>query len=300
MALKEQYMVKTVEDNVDLELEADPGEAFLIKDIHIYNPATNYITLRTQKVSVGYFRVGGTLGNHLHEPIKDEHKKTLLGYLADLGVFKGLPVDEGEKFTITGAKQSGARQTVVYEIYDPADISNTMENGSKADTYVYINYGRLPGAVTSGGETEYTVSQNPAEFPDFPFGANVPAKTEIDLIGILASDYFAGTGTSGQGSYTKYLKLIKERDVLFDEDRQGIPLDAEPKADTTDLIGEGYSLIGNYSDADLRSPWILPSPITFLPGEELYVGLVHEAKAVAGSIAVDETEIGFIQRVRRV
>jgi hypothetical protein len=58
MGLLQPLAVKTVLGDTDLELKADPGESFLIKDIRIYNPASNYVTLQTSKTTVGYYRVG--------------------------------------------------------------------------------------------------------------------------------------------------------------------------------------------------------------------------------------------------
>jgi len=54
MALKEPLMVKTVEGATDLELEADTGESILVKDIQVYNPASNYATIRVGKTVAGY------------------------------------------------------------------------------------------------------------------------------------------------------------------------------------------------------------------------------------------------------
>jgi len=65
MALKEPFMVRQVWGVGDLTLKAEAGQSLLIKDIRIYNPATNYIRVTTAKTLVGYFRVGGTLGSHL-------------------------------------------------------------------------------------------------------------------------------------------------------------------------------------------------------------------------------------------
>jgi len=65
MGLIQSFAVKTVIGDTDLELKADPGESLLIKDIRIYNPASNYATLRIDKTTIGYFRVGGLLGSHL-------------------------------------------------------------------------------------------------------------------------------------------------------------------------------------------------------------------------------------------
>ena len=298
MAVKERFMVKTVEGDDDLELQAKSGESILIKDVRIYNPASNYATLRVEKTTVGYFRVGGTLGSHLGFSPSDSDKKTILGYLAEKGIFGGIPVAEGETFTISGVAQSGAIQQVVYEIYDAGDITNTMENGSQAGDYFFINYGR-PSAVNDG-DNVYTSTQNPAEFPDFPFGEVVPSGHVISLIGILGSDFGKTSGSGANKQITKYLKFVKGREVLFDEDRQGIPMiGSAPDSDGSN-IGEGYSLIGNYSDIDRREPFMFPEPLEFIAGEELNVYLTTDVLTGSANMSTDEAEIGLILRVRKV
>jgi len=355
MALKNPYMVKCVVGNTDLELEADPGEAFLVKDIRIYNPASNYITVKIDKATVGYFRVGGTLGSHLpftlgrtkhsHDITLDSTDvtvakdkgiqnvggtvqnpalgvanditsdttykrvlglagfttppKTILGLLRDLGVFKGFPIAEGQKLAISGAKQSGAIQLVEYEIYDPEDIRKDQQNGTESNEYVFINYGNCGGNVNKTGDTIYNTSASPAEFPDFPFGKDVPANTTIDLIGILASDFAPKENDGTNYCLTQYLKLVKERTILFDEDRNGIllrALETDAPGDM-DIVGEGMSLIGNYSDVDAKMPLIFPTPITFNAGEELGVYLTTTKGGTGQNIATDEHEIGLILKV---
>lgn len=358
MALKNKYMIKVVRGNTNLELEADPGESFLVKDIFIYNPASNYITVKIEKTTVGYFRVGGTLGSHLPFPLlKAKHShdwkttsntpgdvtsfaqlanaggaavatgnmigslsasttyrrvnqleqvlrpsRTILGYLAKLGIFKGYPVATGQKLLIEGAAQTGAIQAVVYERYDEGDIKPDMENGSEANTYIFLNYGNCGGNVNKTGDSIYNTSKSPAEFPDFPFGKDVPAGHRISLIGILGSDFAPKENDGTDYILTRYLKLIKEREVLFDEDKNGILFEAIHKTalGNMDMVGEGISLIGNYSDVDGREPLIFPEPLVFNEGEELAVYLTTEKGGSGQNIAIDEHEIALILKVEKI
>jgi hypothetical protein len=351
-------MVKQVLGNIDLELKADPGESFLIKDIFIYNPASNYITCRTEKTTTGYFRVGTQLGSHLPFPVqRTQHahdwkgdtaitgttlnhiaiknaggtnqvvglgiydvtsydlkrvgdlsialmpqSKTLLKFLLDLGIFKGFPVAEGEKFVITGAKQAGAIQVVVYEIYDAGDITSDMENGSKADTYLYLNYGDSGANINITGDTLLNNSKSPAEFPDFPFGVDVPAGKRIEILGVLASDFAPKENDGTNYCYTQYFKLVRGRKTLFDEDLNGILLNSgfTDALGDIDIVGEGQSLIGNYSDIDAKPPLIFPSPLVFEPGEELNVYLTTTRGGTGQNIDTDEQTVCFIQRVTPV
>jgi len=195
--------------------------------------------------------------------------KTILGLLRDIGAIAGYPVAEGETFMITGAKQAEAIQMVLYEIYDAGDQTSDMPNGSKATEYIFLNYGDSGAAINKTGDTIYDRSVSPAEFPDFPYGKDVPAKTEIDLIGILGSDFAPKENDGTNYCITKYLKLIRERIVLFDEDRNGLLLYSPFKTalGNVDMVGEGVSVIGNYSSVDYRNPLIFPEPIVFRPGE---------------------------------
>jgi len=299
MAVLEPYMVRTFEDTETIELEADSGESLLVKDIMVSNPLSDYATVRVGKTTVGYFRVGGTLGNHIHYPLQDYEKYTILGLLSKLGIFTGYPVAEGEKLTVDGVAQSGAKTTIVYEKHDAGDITSDMENGSKSENYMYINYGRISGTI-GDGDNLYDISQSPSEFPSFPFGEDVPAGYTIDLYGILFSDVGKTSNTGANKQITKYIKLIKGRTVLMDEKRSGIPvIGIAPSSDGTQ-IGVGTSEIGNYSDVDRRAMWEAPEPMSFTSGEELNAFLTTEVLTGSANLTADETELGLILKVRKV
>ncbi|RKZ29248.1 hypothetical protein DRQ29_00320 [bacterium] len=298
MAVKESFMVYTVEGDEDLQLEAKSGESLLIKDIFIYNPVNDYATIRIEKTTVGYFRVGGILGNHLSFSPTDNGKKTILGYLRDKGIFTGFPVAEGETFVIDGVAQTGAIQSVVYEKHDAGDITNVMENGSKSDNYLFINYGR--SSSVNDGDNIFSSSQNPAEFPEFPFGAVVPSGHNMTLYGLLFSDVGKTSDSAGNKQVTKYLKFIKDREVMFDEKRKGIPvIGSAPTSDGIN-VGSGQSIVGNYSDVDYREPFMFPEPRTFISGDELNVYITTDVLTGSANISVNEIELGMIFKVSKV
>ena len=166
---------KTVPGNTDLELEAKTGQGLIIKNILIYDPLLDYITVSISKTTVGYFRVGGPLGSHLSFHVGravptpflstpgNINQTTLLEYLFNLGLFTGYPVASGEKFLITGAKKATSVQCVEYEIWDAADITPEMDNGSKSSTYLYINYGRSPSTINVTTDVILNTANNPAK-----------------------------------------------------------------------------------------------------------------------------------------
>lgn len=357
MGLKAKGMVKTVLGNTELALEALPGESFVVRDVKIYNPATNYATLKTDKSTVGYFRIGGQLGNHLAFPnMRTQHAHdittsatavgdqtsfaspknaggveviakmlgglsassvyrrvmdycrgnavnplTLLGFLAAREIFKGYPVSSGETFRITGVAQANAIQMIEYDLYDGPDILRDMPNGSESLEYMYVNYGQSGAAINANGDTHFNTSNNPKEFHAFPFGVDVPANMTISLFGILASDFAPLENDGTNYILTQYLKLFRDRTVLFDKDRNGLPLVStlSTAQGSCDAIAEGFSITGNFSDVDQRPPLMLTDPLIFEAGEELNVYLTTAKTGTGQNISTAEQEVAFIQQVNR-
>ena len=356
MGLREKFMVKQVYGDTDLSLEAKPGKSLLVKDLFIFDPTLNYVTLSTDLAKVGYLRVGGNLGNHLALPMgspnhshgmdvdagaastavkkfqfndafgaasgsyvigedgafTDETNivtfgsspgrayETILALLRRLGLFNGYPVAEGQTFLVTGAKKATSLQLAIYEEYDAGDIKKTDPNGSDAKEYVFINYGRVAAAISTTVETIFGTLQTAAEFPDFPYGKDVPANTAIDLLGILASDIVDDRG-SDDDMCSEYLKLVRGRETLFDADKNGLLLKGiTGVTDAVAQIARGLSIIGNFSDVDHKLPMLFDPPLTFAAGEELgiYLSTTAGSSQSASDLAAADTEIGLIERVR--
>lgn len=224
---------------------------------------------------------------------------TILSLLQNLDLFTGYPISSGEKFLITGAKQANAIQCVEYEIWDEADITPDMENGSKSTSYLYINYGATSAVLLNEDPVVLGVANNPAEFPDFPFGNIVPAGRNIELHGILASDVKPLAATDAAYTVSKFLQFMQGKVFLFDEDRQGLlyyaPLDESPG--DVDIIAEGFSFGGNYSTIDLRNPFFFDPPIIFPQGQELTIAWKCEKKGAGSSISTALQEIGLILKM---
>ena len=226
-------------------------------------------------------------------------QKTLLGYLGEKGIFKGYPVAEGETFTIELCTGANAVKVVEYEIWDAADQLNTMENGSKADTYLYVNYGDAGSSIQAAADNILLSANNLAEYPDFPFGGNVPSGHKIELIGILASDVAPAANVTGTCTYTQYLKFMQGRQVLFDEDHNGLLYYANfPDAiGNMNMIAEGYSVGGNYTECNKALPFMFDPPIVFNEGEELTVS--WHCVVAGGGVALSQElhEVGLILRI---
>lgn len=297
MAVIAEGMTKNVLGNTDLSLEADTGEAFLIKDIMIASPASNFATMKVKNTTVGYYRVAGEYGNQLQYPMTDEENASLIGLLIDKGLMDPIPVPEGEKFIIQNVAQASAVQTVVYDVVEPGDISADMPNHPAANNYQIVNYGR-PSGVPAAGDTLYDSQQSPAEFPGFPFANDVPTGKEIVIKGILFGDIAKDTSAGTNQQKTQYLKLVKERTVLFDEDRNGLLYVGGSYTGGTETLAEGQSVGGYYSANDNRLPLILSTPLVFASGQELnlYVTTVVDAGSV--NLVASDVEIGLITEIR--
>ncbi len=354
MPIKSRRNFKVVLGAADLTLQANTGESILITDVRIYSAAIIYASFFIERASVGHYRVGDVLGNHLHfHPGRSAHSHdlftgtvtaahsgagavlenagevdtvlaidaaaadtdylrvpqmthtpssfndTLLSYLRKKDIFKGFPVAEGETFTIDLINGANDVKMVEYDIYDAGDMTNEMENGSKSNTYLYVNYGDTGADLQAVADTILGQSNNPAEYENFPFGASVPSGHKIELIGILASDVAPAANVGGAATYTDYLKFMKGREVLFDEDHNGLLYDA-PFADppgAVNMIGEGYAVGGNFTQCDIKQPLMFDPPIVFTEGEELSVSW-HIVIAGAGSpISQALQEVGLILRI---
>lgn len=249
--------------------------------------------------------VGATPDLLMERAVQMEHtpssyKETLLAYLGKKGIFKGYPVAEGETFTIDLLTDADSVKMVEYEIYDAGDITNEMENGSKANSWLYVNYGDTGDVLQLVVDTVLGESNNPAEYPDFPFGGIVPAGHKIELIGILASDIAPALNVAADWTYTEYLKLMRGREILFDEDHNGLLYyapDTTP-AGAVNMIGEYYAVGGNFTQCDLKQPHMFDPPVMFNEGEELSVAW-HIASDGTTGIAISEElqEVGMILRI---
>lgn len=163
MAVQEPYMVKTKLGASDLTLKADAGEAFMVKDIQIYNPASNYITINIDKVTVGYFRVGGPLGSHLpflRKQAKHAHDFSLAASSAPTAAEMAPIENAGGVAQIVGLICDGSVATATYKrAMDLETISspNMTILGLLAALGIFTGYPVAPGQqlkITGAGGTD--------------------------------------------------------------------------------------------------------------------------------------------------
>jgi len=314
MALVEPFMVKSefnLSAGESFTLKADTGESILVKDVWIGWSSADYYIISIDRDTVGFFRGEGKPAySHLYIPrfvnvdaataLKSVKSKTLLNLFVERGYFKGFPVAEGQKFVITPYPENKAlgHVCVFYEKYDAGDIKKEDINGSEAKEYVYIAYGKISDEVKQAGEYVYDVMLNPEEFADFPFERECSAKMEIEVLGITGWEVISVADASNY-TYTKYLKLFKGRKLLFDSEKKGIPV-YKPYASgmSGEIVGGGFSLLGQYTIKDFRLPLLFNTPIKFTSGEELRIILEVGAEGSGSSITSDNLELGVILKAR--
>jgi len=277
--LKQTNCIKSALNTAGLTLEADVGESFLVKNIVVGRVDTDgYLAVKIDNFSVAYWLVKGKRGNQLSGTRLKYAGYNLMDKLVKRGLPFALPIAEGQKLTLPVLDGIGSMQ-VVYDIYDAGDIRSDMPNGTASKNFAFIQYLRESAVLIATGDMLLDTSITPAEFPDFPAGRAVPPKMKIKLHGIHGSPV-ADFASSGNGFYTTYLKLIKEREVLLDEDRDGIPFLGYSSATGAANYASVETLVGNGGEQGLASndmkfddPYWFDPPIEFSAGEELLVYL---------------------------
>ncbi|GAI97739.1 unnamed protein product, partial [marine sediment metagenome] len=249
------------------DLEADSGESFLVKAIFNALPATKtdtYLTAKIDNVTVGYYRCVGKSGNHLGGASASTFARNLMQFLVSLGLPFSLPIAEGQKLNISRAAGTG-KLIILYDRYDAGDIRADMPCGTAAKNYGFLQYLRESAVLAASGNMLLDTAITPAEFPDFPAGKTVPAKMRIKLHGIAGCPV-ADFASGDNGFYTSYLKLVREREVLFDEDRDGFLFWGNDQTAQAAQYILGKSLIGSGAVyAEFNSFWMNQSPLMFDP-----------------------------------
>lgn len=302
MGMKVHNAVKRIIASGGGDLEADSGESFRVTGIFV-DPSTNdtYLTVRVDRVTVAYYRIKGKSGNHLSGITKDETGKNLMSFLVAAGLPFSIPVAEGQKLNVSRYAEAGDVQ-IMYDIYDGPDVRKTDPGGTEAKSYGFIQYLRESAVLSASGDMHLDTAITPAEFPDFPADRPVPSGMEILLHGIVGNPV-ADAASSSNLFYTSFLKLMREREVLFDEDRNGISFLGDSAATGAGDYTSGRSIIGPSTGLVLASAGIpLASPLMFDPalrfvsGEELLAYLTW-VKVGTHTMPANIADIGMILEV---
>lgn len=281
--LKQGNCVKRITAVTTQDLQADSGESFLIKALYAVPVGGNdYLVLKVDRKTVGVYRTLGKSGNHLSYIRGSYIYRNLMEFMTGKGINCSIPVAEGQSFSMSATGNTPA-VVVVYDIYDAGDIRSDMPNGTDSKEYLFIQYMSSSETVDAEKTVTLDTSLSPAEFPDFPCGKNVPANAVIDILGLVGCPVENGTmSTFKTGS--QYVKLVKEREVLFDEDRNGLPFFGAVDLSGGICWNADFSLIGPcvpintlvYSAGDsdagtLADPLLFDPVLRFTSGEELLI-----------------------------
>lgn len=275
--LKQVNCIKSALVSAGLTLQADVGESFLVKAIYAGRVTNDeYLTVKIDNYTVGYWRLKGKRGNHLGGVRLAYTAINLMRLLNERGLKFTYPVSEGQKLTLSAHTGIGTFH-VIYDRYSAGDITASMPNGTQSKIFSFIQYLKESSVLTASGDMSLDTALTPAEFPDFPAGKAVPAKMKIRLHGIEGSpvaDFVSGNN----GFYTTYLKMIREREVLLDEDRLGIPFLGSSAAtgtadydNTESVIGSCGEGAGTAMDYEKSKPYWFDPPLEFASGEELNI-----------------------------
>lgn len=300
--LKQANCVKRIVASGGGDLSADAGESFLVRSIQAEPSGSDtFLTLRVDRKTVGAYRLGGKAGNHLSFYTEGNFKNNLMEFLIKKGVNVSIPIAEGQTFTVSRYAEAG-EVIIIYDIYDAGDIRADMPNGSASNEYTFIQYMNNSATKAASGDLELDESQSPAEFPDFPASAVVPARHTIEILGVAGQP--VGYKTTGDHYIlSSFLKMIKDRETLFDEDRAGIVFRAKKPSEDKTMYRTDFSMIGgaictSYSQSDelLGDPLMFDPPLVFKAGEEL---LTYVTFALTGTatLPADTVDIAFIMKV---
>lgn len=274
--LKQANCVKHLTAALGGSLLAPAGQSLLVRSIECEpSAADDYLTVSVDRVTTAFWRVQDRSGNHIGSNVTSPLEMNLMKYLAGKGINVSIPVAEGQELIISRANEVG-NVIVVFDRYDAADITANMPNGSNASEYIFMQYMNIVAGIASAGDALFDVSLSPAEFPDFPAGKPVPANHEITLLGLVGYPWLDPSDDTG-GFYTKYIKLVKEREVLFDEDRNGLPFQCGIHKGNFVEYNSAFTVIGAGHIVDIArnyahgEPLLFDPPIIFESGVELNI-----------------------------
>jgi len=272
-------MVKRITASGGGDLEAKAGESFKIRRIECI-PSTNdtYITVRVDRVTCAYYRVKGLSGNHLGTNRVDYLKRNIMEFLESKGINVSIPVAEGQTFNVSRYAETG-NVMIVYDRYSAGDILSTDPNGSGSNVITFLQYASIGTTPTASGDHKLDTAITPSEFPDFPCGKVVEARHVVEMLGVAGCPFAnAEAGPAVWG--TTFMKFVKDREVLFDPDRNGIPFNANLTTATADSYGGVFSLIGPGTEILVDTniimagdPLIFEPALRFEAGSELSVYL---------------------------
>ncbi|NIA04175.1 MAG: hypothetical protein GWP09_02385 [Nitrospiraceae bacterium] len=308
MSLLNPLMVKNFSGVTSITLTPPSGKSLRVMDIVIDGLAYD-ITIKIEKTYVGFMKAALnvqlehdlTQGNSQYEEARHVgEKQTLIRRLQDLGIPMTYPVAVGENFILESSSGNIAGY-IVYQEYDAGDVKNTELNGSASDHYIFVNYGRPTASITLPGYVDIDYPLTPTPFPDFPFGAAVPAgkKIFIHSLLIVAWGYNSYTGSADHISRVKYIKLIKDTESLFDRDMLGIQVyGASAAAGSSNVVANPAGSIFPYGfTLGTRKLGKFVAPLEFDEGSLVHAQAYAESVTNGDSVPLTIPYLGIVEEV---
>lgn len=298
MALRERGRVKRIVASGGGTLVAPSHEAFRITDIFCVPSASDtYLTLIIAGATIGKFRVKGCAGNCLPYPCVQTAQAyeaqlgTIFGWARERGFDLSIPLAAGQTLTITRYAEAG-EVTILYDAYDPGDVAATEPNGSDATVRRYLHYMTNAAAVTT---TPWPLDKSLiwTGMESWPVAARaVPANRSIRLFGVLGAPCAAGDASANKGA-TTYLSLLRQGNVLFDDEQDGLPFVGDVSSVAAAVTYKPIaSVIGPLTAEYPYPPFWLPEPLALVAGETLTCQVVLTGAAATG-IAAGELDVAL-------
>jgi len=270
--LQQANMVKRITASGGGDLEAKAGESLRIKRIECI-PSTNdtYLTIRVDRVTTAYYRVKGKSGNHLGTNRVDYLKRNIMQFLERAGINVTIPVAEGQTLNVSRYAEAG-NVMIVYDRYSAGDVLASDPNGSESNSITYLQYASIGTTPTATDDWKVDTAITPSEFPDFPCGKVVEARHTVEMLGVAGCP-FNNAETGPAGAASTFMKFVKDREVLFDSDRNGIPFNAADATATADSYSGAFSLIGPGTEILVDTNVIMAGdPLMFEPALRFEAG----------------------------
>jgi len=205
--------------------------------------------------------------------------RNLMDFLVNAGVNVTIPVEEGQTFSYSYSA-GNAHTVIVYDLHTSGDIVASMQNGSESKKYTLVQYMDSSSYPSASGDVHLDTALSPNEFINFPCDRVVPAKHNVKLLGLVGSPV-GDAADAGNYIVTDYCKLMRDREVLFDDDRRGFPFRngglGAAQVEYTDNVSMIHSCVPAAVGTAIPTqgnPLMFDPALVFKAGEELLIYLV--------------------------
>jgi hypothetical protein len=278
-------------------LRPPAGHAYRVRNIHCL-PSSNdtLLTVTLGSLFLMHLRAKGKAGNHVPFPAVyttaayEQTPGTVFDLARRIGAPMDIPLCSDEILSVARYAEAGY-VVLSYDDFTADDVHADEVNGSASGTRRYVHYVGNTAQVTATPVTGWT-SLLPTGTDPWPIGgADVGENRTFRLLAALGCPCAVGS-TSNKG-YTGYLQLLLNGDMLFDEDRNGIPFVGDVSNVSTLAYKAISSMIGAMTAENPQPPLVFVPPIVAVKGDILTVVLTVPG-ATTGGIAAAGIDLAFL------